>query len=446
MNSSALPAFVTERPVRRRIRPASRQALSLRLAALLLCALIVLLPLMMGNRTPFTLSSSLLVMVVLSLAAVSVPTLAGRLALPDGAWLWVLGLLSALVVVQVWPSTLLARLFGPYPDSLWQHPDFTPRHWSPNPGASLRGWAAFIALLAIAWLGRSLPTSLRQWVLLAIVATALFQAIYGLLAHATGAQSIFGIWVRHGTDWVHGSFSNRNLFSAYLALIWPLAVGIWFMREVPALSKLPGELKVTGSILCGSILGTAMLASGSRLGAAAGVFGMLLALVLWTRHRKLLHGLSAWPVYLAAAGAFVAALWYGLTPLAERLIATPGEGMRLDVFAIMLKEFPGRWYLHGTGLGGFEAAFRPFQPGQVTDWWDYAHNDLLQWLVETGLVGAVLVVMVVAGLIRRFKLSTERIALYAGLAALGLVAMGDFSWHIPASQVVLAFYLGVLLR
>ncbi len=432
--------------MRRRMLPASEQALSLRVTTLLLCALVVLLPLMLGNRTPYTLSSSLLVMIIVSTAAVSVPTLAGQLTLPSRAWLWVFTLMSALVLVQVWPSTMLAHLFGPYPESLWQHPDFAPRHWSPDPAASLRGWAAFVALFAVAWLGRSLPTSLRLWVLLAIVAAALFQAIYGLLAHATGAQSIFGIWERHGTDWVHGSFSNRNLFSAYLALCWPLAVGIWFMREVPGLSKLPGELKVTGSVLCGSILGTAMLASGSRLGAAAGIFGILLALVLWTRHRRLLHGLSAWPVYLAAAGAFVAALWYGLTPLAERLIATPGEGMRLDVFAIMLKEFPGRWYLHGVGLGGFEAAFRPFQPSQVTDWWDYAHNDLLQWLVETGLTGAVILAIVITGLARRVQLSTERIALYAGLAALCLVAMGDFSWHIPASQTVLAFYLGVLLR
>jgi len=54
--------------------------------------------------------------------------------------------------------------------------------------------------------------------------------------------------------------------------------------------------------------------------------------------------------------------------------------------------------------------------------------------------------VVAVALIRAARPSTERIALYAGLAALALVALADFSWHIPATQVVLALYVGTLLR
>lgn len=401
---------------------------------------------MMGQRTPATLTASLAVMVSMAMLALFVPVLLQRLELPGSGWLWILGLMSVMVILQVWPSATMARWFGPFPDAIWQHPTFEPRQWSPDPGATLRGWAAFVALFAIAWLGRSLPRSLRLWVLLAAVFMAMFQALYGLLSHAAGAQSVLGLWDRHGTNWVHGSFSNRNLFAAYLALVWPLAVGIWWTRGVPTLDRLPTELKVTGSVLCGSILGAAILGSGSRLGAAAGVFGMLVALVLWSRHRRLIHGASAWPAYLAALGALMAALWYGLTPLAERMIATTGEEMRLDVFAVMLTEFPARWYVHGIGLGGFEAAFRPFQPARISDWFDYAHNDILQWLVETGAFGFAILAIIVTAVIRKWRLDTERIALFSGLAALCLVAAGDFSWHIPATQVVLAFYIGVLVR
>ncbi len=413
---------------------------------MMVCALVVMLPLMMGHRTPATLTVSQALLVCTAVLAMMVPILLRQLALPSGGWLWVFALMSGMVLLQVWPSNMLARAFGPFPAELWAHPYFEPRHWSPDPGATLRGWAVFVALFCVAWLGRSLPGMLRHWVWLAIVIMALFQALYGLLAHASGAESILGIWERRGTDWVHGSFSNRNLYAAYLALTWPLAVGVWWFRGMPGLGRLPTELKVTGSVLCGSIMGAAMLGSGSRLGAAAGVFGMLLALMLWGRHRRLIHGASAWPAYLAALGALVAALWYGFTPLAERLIATTGEEMRLEVFAVVLSEFPRQWFVHGIGLGGFEAAFRPFQPSHISGWFDYAHNDVLQWLVETGVVGLAVLGIVVAAMVRKARLTTERIALYAGLAALCVVAVGDFSWHIPGTQVVLAFYIGALVR
>lgn len=412
----------------------------------MVCAAVVLLPLMMGHRTPATLTASLLAMVVLASAAAAFAVWSGEIRPPSRNWLWFAGAMTGLVVLYVLPLPWLGQLFGPYPDTLREYPGLSLNHWSPDPGASLRGWAAFVALFVFAWLGRSLPGALRHWVLLAVVGMALFQAVYGLLSHAGGAETIFGIWQRNNPDWVHGSYSNRNLFGAYLALTWPLAVGVWFVRGLPGLGKLPMELRVTGSVLCGAIIGAAMLGSGSRLGAAAGVFGILLALVLWGRHRRLIHGASAWPAYIAAVAALVAATWYGLTPLAERLLATTAEESRLEVFVIMLTEFPPAWWIHGVGLGGFEAVFKQFQPGHITGWYDYAHNDLLQWGIETGLPGLLLLGAVAWTLLRRFRMNTERIALYAGLAALCLVGLGDFSWHIPGTQVVLAFYIGVLLR
>jgi len=417
----------------------------LRLSALLVCALVLVLPLMMGNRTPDTLTASLLVLVAGGLIAAALPLVPGDLPWPSGCWLGFAAALTALVVIQVWPSTWLARTFGPYPEAFWQQAPGLPVHWSPDPGATVRGWAAFVGLFSIAWLGRTLPSGLRRWVWLALVAAVLFQALFGLLSHAAGAETIFGIWQRNTPDFVHGSFSNRNLFAAYLALGWPLAVGLWYMRGVPGVSRLPVELRVTASVICGAVVGAAMLGSASRLGSAAGVFGMLVALMLWGRHRRLIHGASVWPAYLAAAAALVAAVWYGLTPLAERLLATTGEESRLEVWSLMFSEFPRAWWLHGVGLGGFEAAFKAFQPPHIAGWYDYAHNDLLQWLVETGLTGLLLLAALVVALLRRFRLDTERIPLYAGLFALCAVALGDFSWHIPASQIVLAFYIGVLL-
>lgn len=420
------------------------------LAALVVAGLILVLPLMMGHRTPATLTATGL---VLTFGAALALLLAGwqrgstePMALPSRGWWWVFGLLTGLVFLQVLPLRFLAALFGPYPDALWQHPEFAPRHWSPNPGATLRGWAVFVALFAIAWIVGRLRPSTRGWIWLAIVAMALFQGLYGLVSHASGATTIFGIWERNNVNFVHGSFSNRNLFAGYLALTWPLVVAVWWLRDMPLLSRLPTELRIAGSVAGGAIIGAALMGSASRLGTTAGVVGMLIALLLWTRYRGHLRGGAVWPAWAAAFAAFLFATWYGLAPLTERLAITTMEEGRFQVFALMFADFPRDWWFTGVGLGAFEAVFKQIQPGDLAGWWDYAHNDLLQWVLETGLVGIAVLGLVLTGIVKNAAIRLERIPLYAGLGALVVVGLGDFSWHIPATQVVLAIFLGVILQ
>ncbi len=445
-----MPASTTDWGVERRARHRTRSpaGLGTHAAVLVITAVALLLPLMLGNRTPLTLTASQLVLASGALLAGILATLPLRGALPPPNRLWLAfgGVFTFYALLQVLPMPALAGAFGPYPEALWKHRDFSPRHWSPDIGATLRGWVAFVALFTIAWVARGMRSSQRNVLWLALAAMAVFQAIYGVTAHAAGADTIFGIWPRNNVDFVHGSFSNRNLFAAYLSLLWPLSVAVWWIREMPLLGRLPRELKFAGSLMTSVVIGAALFASASRLGSGAAVVGVAVGLLLWSRHRQVLRGGSVWPAYLALGAAVLAAAWYGLTPLAERLLATELEDSRFEIFLLMVNEFPARWYLHGIGLGGFEAAFKQIQPGDISGWYDYAHNDLLQWLVEMGLIGALLLLVVIAGLIRAAHLSTERVALYAGLAALALVSLGDFSWHIPATQVVLALFVGVLLQ
>jgi len=414
-----------------------------------LAALVLVLPLLMGHRTPQTLALSGLVLVagamVLALTGWALPMPGRRMPpLPVGWQLFAL-VITVLAVLQILPVPFLARAFGAYPEALWAG-ELVPGQWSPNPNATLRAWATFVALAAVAWGAASLRTEHRGLLWLAIVISALIQALYGLTSHAAGGETIFGIWARNNPDYVHGSFSNRNLFAGYLALTWPMTVAIWWRHSTPGIRRLPFELRVAGSVICGAIIGAALLGSASRLGSAAGLGGMLVALVLWTRYRSRLSRVAIWPIYLTAFGALVAATWYGLTPLVERLAVTPADTHRLDVYALMLGDMKTQWWLTGVGFGGFEAAFRQVQPADISGWWDYAHNDLLQWLLEMGIVGLGLLVAAGVALWRNARLERETIPLYAGLTAQALVALGDFSWHIPATQVVLAVFLGVVLR
>jgi putative inorganic carbon (hco3(-)) transporter len=413
-----------------------------------MAAVALALPFMLGNRTPDAMAASMLLLVSGAFLAGLLAMWPGNSALPapDRGWVYFAAVFTALVLLQVVPIPALAAAFGPYPEALWSHPEFSPRHWSPDVGATLRGWAIFVALFTIAWIAHSLPAFQRNVLWLLLVAGVLFQAAYGVAAHAAGSETIFGIWERNNPHAVHGSFSNRNLFAAYLALLWPLAVAVWWIRDMPLLGLRSKEVKIAGSLITSAVIGAALLGSTSRLGSSAGLAGMTIALVLWSRHRHVLRKTSVWPAYLAFGAGMLAAAWYGLAPLVERLLATGTHDMRFEVLTLILAELPLSWYLHGVGLGGFEAMFKQIQPGHMTFWLDYAHSDVLQWLLEMGLVGAILLLVVIAGLIRAAHLSIERVALYAGLAALALVSLGDFSWHIPATQAVLAIFLGTLLR
>ncbi len=414
-------------------------------AALLSALTVLLLPLMFGQRSPETVTASLLAMTVLTLLAVLCASLSEAKRPMPASWLAFAGLLSAMVLIQILPLPFLVNWFGPYPELVMQAGDVPPLSWSPDPGASIRGWVAFIALFGLAWLAYSMPRRLRYWIWLSVVAAALFQALYGLLAHAGGSETVLGIWPRASNANVYGSLYHRGAFAAYLALTWPLAVAVWHMRDMPLLGRLPRELKIAGSVVSAALIGAAIVGSTSRLGAAAGLFGMLLMLILWSRHRRRTGGGSLWPAVLAVTATAIGALWFGVAPLAERVIEGGIDDVRFDAYAVVLTEFPRQWFVHGIGLGGFEAVFKQYRPPQIGGQWDYLHNDALQWIVEMGVVGVAMLLMVLVGLWRNARLSTERVALYAGLAALALVGLGDYSWHIPATQTVLALYLGTLL-
>ena len=277
----------------------------LQLATASLCVLVLSLPLLMGQRTPETLTLSQLVLIGLTSLSLFLAWASRELKPPTRVW-WGLGLaMTGVVALQVAPIEWLARAFGPYPDLMWSDdtPGPRPLTWSPDIGATLRSWSVFMALLGIAWLVSHLPRPLRMWLWIAIVLSAGFQAFYGLISHAGGSTTVLGIWERNNVNFVHGSFSNRNVFAGYLALIWPLAVGIWFIRRVPALGRLPDELKLAGALFSGGLLGAALLGSASRLGSAAGILGIVFTIVLWQRHRRAQQNKAAWPAWIAAAAA-----------------------------------------------------------------------------------------------------------------------------------------------
>jgi O-antigen ligase len=215
--------------------------------------------------------------------------------------------------------------------------------------------------------------------------------------------------------------------------------------------------------------GAAML-SLSRSGAAAVASGlfvwMLLALPRERSDRPLLAAAlrdslvfrATVTMGLVAAVAFFV---IGLEPLADRWGRVGEEfdatlaGSRGQIWSDTWRiaaDFP----LTGGGLGSFYGLYLPYASAPTSRVPIYAHEEYLQLLAETGVPGAAMALMVMAGIAlagwRKVATATylpDR-ALYAGvlagLLAIAFQSLAEFSLRIPLNAALAALMVGLLLH
>lgn len=116
------------------------------------------------------------------------------------------------------------------------------------------------------------------------------------------------------------------------------------------------------------------------------------------------------------------------------------------------RDFP----LLGVGLGNFQEVFPRYQPPAAGYYiYDYTHNDYLQFLAETGLIGSILLVWCIAGVLWRAAHSWSQVAgeqrlwlagVLTGIVAMLLHSLVDFNLHIPANALLFVTLLALSVR
>lgn len=298
----------------------------------------------------------------------------------------------------------------------------------------------------------------RSWLLAALLASGVFQVLYGALHW--GRQEIWGRQVPGTAERMRGTFVNPDHFSFYLELLLPLAFALLWksFRSEERRQRERREWFVAGALLLWLTLFAGVVLSGSRAGFLAAVAGTLVQAAMLALARRRLPLLWVGTTVVALGLGFVALV--GLQAAFGRWLATsPGElawNDRLTVWGGTWKlwqSFP--WF--GTGLGTFREAF-PLAgvqglPPDISYW--HAHNDYLELLLTAGVVGVVLlalgVVPVVIALWQRFAAapgSLGRSLALGGLGAAvaaGLHAVFDFAFSLPAVSATLVVILGLAL-
>jgi len=114
-----------------------------------------------------------------------------------------------------------------------------------------------------------------------------------------------------------------------------------------------------------------------------------------------------------------------------------------------LRDFP--WL--GTGLGSFNAVFPQYQTFPTDLGWNHAHDDYVEAVTETGIVGGLIILsallifgwLAFRNLPERMKSLQGWIQLGAALGCCGLLihSFADFNLHIPANAAWFAVCVGV---
>ncbi|HEX5747491.1 MAG TPA: O-antigen ligase family protein [Archangium sp.] len=305
-----------------------------------------------------------------------------------------------------------------------------PRPLSMDPPATWRELArhlayllTFVAAVQVCRSGRA-----RRRLLSTLGFTGAAIAVLGLLHALLGLDSLFGVIAFvHARPPLVTPFGNPNHLAAFLGLSATVSLGLALSSE--------GRTRAVPHVLASVLGGTGVLLSLSRGGIVFFVFGMLAFALPWARSWRRGARVLLCLLAVLAVGGLLASEHLA----AELETADSVEELRQS----KLQQWPvlasvARAYPLGLGRGAFESVFPRYQTRPVINTSTHPENAVLQLATEFGVPGLLLLAVMLWGFVRlsrREGLGAAERAVLAGVAALGLHELFDFSLELPASAV-----------
>ncbi len=429
-----------------------------------LALLLIWAPIPFGSVTPIaeaTLSIAVFLIFALSLAGAEAPGALRRSVWPIGALVGIgfWGTLQALP----WPRAFArlvspehVRLFDSARQLLGLPSGSVPL--SLSAGESLRTALAFAvaaaAFLAAAACGRDRRH--RRLLAFGLVASAIFQVLYGARRWFAHSNEIWGREVPGTSERLRGTFVNPNHLAFFLGLALPavFAWGWWSFRRAREEIQIERRvLLLAPPIIVWLLLFSGLAFTGSRAGMLASLIAVVAQGALLAAGEKKRRWIAAGA--LAAATGLIVVAAIGRQEGLGRLIGlSSGAGARIEAWRATL-ELIRRFPFAGSGLGSFREAFPLVQPASLPGTWRHAHSDLLELLATAGVIGAVLGGIALVRLVPRLlsvfhrgRRSEDRaaaLAAFGALCAAGLHELVDFSLTLPANSLAAAVLFGAAL-
>jgi O-antigen ligase len=157
---------------------------------------------------------------------------------------------------------------------------------------------------------------------------------------------------------------------------------------------------------------------------------------------------------LVAIDLFIVGSWFGVEKLAQRLEQTTAHDVQVREepagYAIpLIRDYA----VFGSGPGSFHVAFPRYRPATVVDFYEYTHNDYVQFASESGVVGFVLgggfvALALGAALWAQWKrrdplMRGMSFACIMGVASILIHSWVDFNLQIPANATLFMVLLAL---
>lgn len=329
----------------------------------------------------------------------------------------------------------------------------------PFPEQGLRAFLDWSSALILFFVVATVPGRRNQIkrIVGVLLAVAGFEAVYGMIEYAGGHQHIFTYAKVAYLDSATGTFINRNHFANYLMMAFCLNLGVvsylWAKSKSKNPKGNPTREKIPLIVFYTVLIAAALLFSRSRGGLVCLLFGINIMALLSTRayRRSLFVGLLVLAILVVGFS-----FWVGANPMPDRFLDLPAEVRAEDSRPEVWAESARLWMrspVLGFGTGTFGDAFRALGGGKILARYLHAHNDYLEILVETGLVGFFLLFggigLVLVQAVRNGKKRNSRFARFYSqgmIAACGgmlLHSLMDFSLQIPANRNLFFVLLGL---
>ena len=275
------------------------------------------------------------------------------------------------------------------------------------------------------------------WVLLALGFSV---SVLGILQHVAFNGKLYWFRELHYGGIPFGPYVNRNHFAGLVELIIPMGLSILFLRA-------EDRDRMSLIIVLTLLPIGALFLSASRGGIAAFFLevGLVVILALLRGHDR--NQFVAAATLLLLAGGFV--VWLG----AGRALGRFEGYQKLEVSEARRKEMlRDSWRIFvnhplvGTGVGTLEDVFPRYETLYDGSIVNHTHNDYVEALAESGVIGGVIGICFLALFFRtawRAILEAENrldLALHVGAlsSCCGLLAhsLVDFNLHIPSNALV----------
>ncbi len=433
----------------------------------LLVWVLVTAPLFRGGNRPVALLLLELATVALAAYVVWKPKFFQHLSRPA---IFLLGLMCVFPLLQllpipydIWRILPGHELYGHALASLGGN--FTSVSYRPAslvPALTEYSWLALLPPMAVFLYTIGLPSERLRNVVYLFLGIAIFQVVIGLMQYGVGPENpLRGNLFAEGSSAV-GTYANYNHLAGLIEMALPLAIAL-FIATLSSLhfshkhsKKFLTKLSIFASFymnrtivfgLLAAVLLTGLIFTKSRTGIMLGILVIMLCTIAFSARigRSKASGLIGTISFIGAS----LAIQIGLVPVLNRFsLADPLHDARWSIFTSTVTAI-GEFFPLGSGAGTFSQVYQRFHsPDILGVFVNRAHNDYLEWVMEGGVIAAVLIVgLILLYLVQWLRvwkrgewttLNFIQVGAGIGILAILLHSLVDYNLHIPANQIYLA--------